>query len=205
MKRSSQPPIYSMVAYDIAVKIAAGELKETERFSGRSIMSSQYGVSPETIRRAIRLLSDVGIVSVQNNVGNVVLSKDRAAEYVEQYKIGHDLMTLKNELDGLMHEQVELNNRVTQVIQQITDLSNRFKSSDRLRTYEIKIERGSNILGKSIGDLEFRQKTGATIVAIKHEDEITLSPAPATIIRLYDTLVIVCDITRVGKVTDFIG
>ena len=73
MKIQTKPPIYLQVAYDIAAKIATGVLAEQERFSGRSLMSSQYGVSPETIRRALRLLSDMGIIAVQENVGSQVL------------------------------------------------------------------------------------------------------------------------------------
>ena len=84
MRQSNTPPVYAQVAFDIAAKIASGELKEGDRFSGRSLMSSRYGVSTETIRRAIGHLSDLGIVSVKNNIGSTVLSQKRAAEYVEQ-------------------------------------------------------------------------------------------------------------------------
>lgn len=76
-------PVYAQIAYDIAAKIACGEIKEQERFSGRSLMGAQYRVSPETIRRAMRLLSDMGITEIRENVGSVVLSKARAVEYVE--------------------------------------------------------------------------------------------------------------------------
>lgn len=65
MKHSDKPPVYSQVAFDIAAKIAVGELKEGDRFSGRSLMSSQYGVSPETIRRALGHLSYLGIVATK--------------------------------------------------------------------------------------------------------------------------------------------
>lgn len=46
MKQSASPPIYSQVAFDIASKIVSGEIKVGERFTGRSLMGSQYGVSP---------------------------------------------------------------------------------------------------------------------------------------------------------------
>ena len=59
MKNNATPPIYSQVAFDIATKIATGELEEGQKFTGRSLMSSQYGVSPETIRRALKQLSDM--------------------------------------------------------------------------------------------------------------------------------------------------
>lgn len=83
MKNQPALPVYAQIAYDIAAKIACGEIKEQERFSGRSLMGAQYRVSPETIRRAMRLLSDMGITEIRENVGSVVLSKARAVEYVE--------------------------------------------------------------------------------------------------------------------------
>ena len=52
MSRSANPPVYSQVAFDIASKIArldealarhaaSGEIREGERFTGRSLMGSQ--------------------------------------------------------------------------------------------------------------------------------------------------------------------
>ena len=75
MRQSNSPPIYAQVAFDIAAKIASGELKEGDQFSGRSLMSSRYGVSPETIRRAIGHLSDLGVVAIKNNSGSTVISQ----------------------------------------------------------------------------------------------------------------------------------
>lgn len=204
MKRSLQPPIYSQVAYDIAAKIAAGELRENERFSGRSLMSSQYGVSPETIRRALRLLSDLGIVSIHQNVGSVVLSQSRAGDYVDQYKMGRDLRILKAELHRMTQERDALTRRIDELIEQIIDLSDRFRHSDRLRTYEIAIPPDSRILGRSISALQFRQNTGATIVAVRRGEEIMLSPAPQTVLQPNDLLVVACDIGNIGHVNSFI-
>ncbi|MEG1849620.1 MAG: TrkA C-terminal domain-containing protein, partial [Oscillospiraceae bacterium] len=200
MKSSVNPPVYSQVAYDIAAKIASGEIKQGERFTGRSLMGSQYGVSAETIRRALRLLSDMGIVSIQQNVGSVALSARRAADYVEQYKAGKDLRTLKGELRELIARRDALNGQIIDTIDLITDLSERFRRSDLLRTYEFPIGETSRIIGQSIGGLQFRQKTGATIVAIRHGEEITLSPGPRAVLQPGDVLVLACDISSISRV-----
>lgn len=86
MRVSSPPPIYSRIALDIASKIARGEIREGEKLTGRSLTSSQYRVSPETVRRSFRLLADEGIVHIQRKSGATVLSRALAAEYVERYK-----------------------------------------------------------------------------------------------------------------------
>ena len=204
MKASAAPPVYSQIAYDIAVKIASGELKEKERFSGRTLLSSQYGVSSETIRRALRLLYDVGIVRVQQGVGVLVLSRKRAAEYVELHKSGRDLRILRTQLRTLLAQRSALDEQINDTIERICDLNDRFRHSDSLRTYEFTLDADNPIAGRTIGSLMFRQSTGATIVAIRRSGEILLSPGPMTILEAGDVLVVACDISRVEQVSAFI-
>ena len=128
MKQSVKPPIYYQVAFDVASKIAAGDLKEGDRFSGRSLMGSQYGVSPETIRRAIGHLNDRGIVSIKNNSGSTVLSQKRAAEYVEQYQANLDLLAMKGRLREMVAQRDALNEQIGQITQRIIDLLERFRA-----------------------------------------------------------------------------
>mgnify|MGYP000892165127 FL=1 len=71
-------PVYAQIALDIALRISKGELKENSIVYGRSVMSSEYGVSPETIRRAMKLLEDMEIVGTKQNSGTVVLSSEKA-------------------------------------------------------------------------------------------------------------------------------
>lgn len=204
MKHSANPPVYSQVAYDIAAKIAAGELQQGQRFTGRSLMGSQYGVSAETIRRAMCLLADMGIISIQQNVGSVVQSRQRAAEYVDQYKAGKDLGALKALLRQLVEQRDQLNAEILEVTARILDLSERFRNSDPLRTYEFPLKQGNPIVGSSIGGLQFRQKTGATIVAVRRGEEVILSPGPQLTLLEGDTLVVACDLTGISRVSNLL-
>ena len=205
MRTPERPPIYSQVAYDIAAKIMEGELQEGQRFTGRSLMGPQYGVSPETIRRALRLLSDMGIIQVQQNVGSVVLSRRRAAEYVEQYQAGKDLMGLKLQLKELVARRDRLNGEINDTFRRITDLEERFQHSDRLRTYEFPIPGDGQAAGQSIGRLQFRQRTGATVVAVRRAGEILLSPGPELVLEAGDILVVACAVAGIEKVSDLLG
>ena len=56
MRQAVIPSQYLQIALDLATRIARGELPEGSRIYGRSVMAPEYGVSPETIRRALRLL-----------------------------------------------------------------------------------------------------------------------------------------------------
>lgn len=205
MRRSINLPIYSQVAFDIAAKIAAGEIKEGQRFTGRSLMGTQYEVSSETIRRAMRDLGNMGIISVQAKVGSTVLSQKRAVEYVEQYQAGKDLRVLKNRLRDLTAQRDSLNEEINQTFQRIVDLTGRFRYSDSLRTYEFTVEASNSAAGRSIGDLEFRQKTGATIVAVRKGDEVLLSPGPKTKLEPGDVVVVASELTHIGQVSELLG
>ena len=203
MSRSVNPPVYSQVAFDVASKIASGDIREGDRFTGRSLMGSQYGVSSETIRRAMRHLSDMGIISVQNNVGSTVLSQKRAREYVEQYQEDKDLRALKAELREMLAQRDALNEKINATVQRIIDLGERFWRSDRMRTYEFRVSDGP-AAGQSIGGLQFRQRTGATIVAVRSGETVLLSPSPQTVLHRGDVLVVACELEQIEAVSDLL-
>lgn len=206
MKRTEQPPVYSRVAYDIAAKIVSDELKEGQKFTGRSLLGSQYGVSSETVRRALGMLANMGILSVQQNVGFSVLSRQRAAEYVEQFQADKDLLTLRNRLRELTEQRDTLNEQISTTFATILDLQDRFRYSDRMHTYEFALGECSVAAGKSIGTLQFRQQTGATIVTVRRLDgQVLLSPGPQTVLAVGDVLIVACSATEVDKVSRLIG
>lgn len=72
-------PQYIQIALSIARRIAGGDVPEGAKISGRSKLSSEYNVSPETIRKAVRLLGDMRVVDVREQSGVYVLSADNAS------------------------------------------------------------------------------------------------------------------------------
>ena len=60
---------YTRIAISLAERIASGQLKEGDKLSGRSKLSPEYNVSPETIRRTLRLLADMKVVEVKEQSG----------------------------------------------------------------------------------------------------------------------------------------
>ncbi|MEI3363943.1 MAG: GntR family transcriptional regulator [Oscillospiraceae bacterium] len=115
MKQTVVPAQYLQIALDLAPRIAKGELPEGSRIYGRSVMASEYNVSPETIRRALRLLADMKVVEVKPQSGAVVLSADNARRYIENFEEGADVHALRAELKELMQEYTELYRRMTDV------------------------------------------------------------------------------------------
>ena len=95
---------YMRIAISVAERIAAGELREGEKISGRSKLSSEYEVSPETVRRAIQLLSDMRVVAVKEQSGVYVLSADNAKRYLRNFENRADLMSKRRKLRELIEK-----------------------------------------------------------------------------------------------------
>ncbi len=197
-------PVYLQVALDIAAQIADGDMKEGQRFSGRSMMSSKYGVSPETIRRALGLLNEMDIVDIEPGSGVIVKSQSRAIEYGRRHSEAADIHQLKSELDQLIARRRELDERIERALYSLTDLSEQFRRSSSLQTFEFTIARQARIEGMSIAQSAFRRATGATILALKRDREIILSPSPDTLLCAGDVLIVICDMLLVPSVSEFI-
>lgn len=205
MKNSTEPPIYSQIAMDIAVRIVRGDLKEKTKISGRSLMASEYKVSPETIRKSFQLLEDMKIIDVLPNSGAIIKSSDEALKYIEKYNIGKDIRTLKNEIKELLEKRDNINRQILKAIDQIIDVSERFRNTNPLYTLEFEIPEFSPVIGKSINETNFWQSTGATIVAVKRNDKIILSPGPYLVFEPYDVIFVTGDTGIPKRVETFIS
>ena len=190
MKQTVVPSQYLQIALDLARRIAKGELPEGSRIYGRSVMASEYNVSPETIRRALRLLADMKVVEVKPQSGAVVLSADSARRYIENFEESADVRVLRQQLKELMAEYADLSRRLSDTVTALMKSRDTFAAAgEPLPNYEVPIPKGSPLIGQSIGALKFWQSTGGTIVAIRRGQTVILSPGPYA--ELYDGDVIV--------------
>ena len=135
MNSSVTTPVYSQIALDIALRISRGDLKENTKVYGRSVMASEYGVSPETIRRAIKLLEDMGIVEVHHNSGAVILSANRARQYIEKHGEQNDIRIHQKELNQLLLQQLDLGRRIADVAGSIVRINERFSKTTTFTNY----------------------------------------------------------------------
>jgi TrkA domain protein len=67
-----------------------------------------------------------------------------------------------------------------------------------------KVEKDARSIGKTIGDLEIRKKTGAAIIAIIKKDEKVLNPGPEEIITPGATIVVLGDRKQVKACKELI-
>lgn len=198
-------PVYAQIALDIALRIAKGELKENSKVYGRSVMSSEYGVSPETIRRAMKLLEDMHIVDIKQNSGAFVLSAENAKQYVAKFGEQNNIRFMQKKLINLLEQQKNTNQQIIDIAGSIVRINEKFSEINPFNNYEVVIPTNSGIIGRTLGELNFWQETRATVIAIRRGDQIILSPGPYVLFEAEDTIIFIGEISSIEAVTDFIN
>ncbi|MEG1165741.1 MAG: GntR family transcriptional regulator [Oscillospiraceae bacterium] len=201
------PPQYSQIAADIARRIADGSFTAGEKIYGRSVMSSEYGVSPETIRRAFRLLADMKVIEVKPQSGAFVLSVDSAKRYLARIDELETGRNLQSRLGDLLIRQSKLTKELSEVSTAIAKRQETlFSAAEQgFGVGEAKIRAGAWVIGKSIGQLAFWQATGATIIAIRRGQSMIVSPGPYGELYEGDCIIFVANETLMDAVSDFVN
>ncbi|KJS15605.1 MAG: GntR family transcriptional regulator [Peptococcaceae bacterium BRH_c4b] len=181
---------YVNIAVDIATRVVRGEYRVGQKIFGRSTLAGKYNVSPETIRRALTLLQDTGIVQVSPGVGVVVKSQKAAEAFLAECGQKQVLRDVQEKLQHLLKERDKINLEIEKLMNELLDYT--FKMAGRLqRIEEIKVLGHSPLVGKSLAEAEFRGKTGATVLAIYRNGEEIFSPSAETVIQTGDILIVV--------------
>ena len=109
-------PIYQKIALDLANKIYTGSIAEGSTLYGRSVLAGKYNVSPETIRRAIKLLEDIKIVESVKGKGVIVLSSKKALSFIKKYQDITNISSYKSNLYKLLGEKSKLENEIVETL-----------------------------------------------------------------------------------------
>lgn len=191
MYENSTAPMYQKIALDIANSIYKGQYIEGERLHGRSTLAGRYNVSSETIRRSIKLLEDVDVVKSVKGSGITVLSKEQAFKYINKFRNIESISSYKIKLESLYERKDTIDNEIFETIDSIIKYTNRLSNTTTITPFEIKIRENSKVIGKSIGEVNFWQYTGATIIGIRRDEETILSPGPYATFQLDDVILVI--------------
>ncbi|MGL4571675.1 MAG: TrkA C-terminal domain-containing protein [Clostridium sp.] len=191
MARKTSTPAYLKIAMDIASRIVNGDFLEGEKLSGRSTLVSLYNVSPETIRRSIALLKDMNVVVVEEKSGIRILSKENANEFLKKFRTKSEFTNIKEDIYNLLNEKKVLEKNLESNIQNLIEFATQLRNVGLIVPYESLVQPNSLIIGKSLGELNFWHNTGATIIGIKRDDQLFLSPGPYFTINEGDIVVYV--------------
>lgn len=197
-------PRYLKIAVDLSARIASGEIPEGERLKGRSVLSTEYNVSPETIRRSMSVLSDKKVVEINLGSGIVVSSKENAIQFIKSFKDDESIAEMRLELSQMFEKRKQLDEKITSMTEHIIDMY-RYKRTDLITPVEIRVPTSSHIIGKSIGELEVWHNTGATIIGIIQNKDIIISPGPYYEFEQTDRILIVGDENVIERFNAFIS
>ncbi len=170
-------PRYLKIAVDISARIASGDIPEGEKMKGRSVLSTEYNVSPETIRRAMSILSDKKVVAVAVGSGIIVSSKENAIQFLNNFKEDESVADMRLRLSQMFEKSKSMNEEINSLTKKIIEMY-KYKRSDLIKPVEIELPHQSFVIGQSIGKLEVWHNTGATIIGIIHDKNIIISPGP---------------------------
>lgn len=204
MARKTSNPAYLKIAIDIASRIINGDFIEGEKLSGRSTLVSIYNVSPETIRRSIALLKDMDVVHVEEKSGIRIASKKNASEFLKKFKTKSEFTQIKEEINNLLEEKKKIERDLESNIANLMTFATQLRNVGLIVPYESLVQPNSLMIGKSLGELNFWHNTGATIVGIKREDQLFLSPGPNFSIKEKDIIVYVGENYVVENVKNYI-
>lgn len=183
-------PRYVKIAHDICSKILSGEFKEDDIIKGRSLLASTYNVSPETIRKAITILANEGIVEVKQGVGIFVDSVIKAKQYADKWDAQSTIDEQYNKVTTLIEEANKLNIKLQEALNAMID-NFKYQTNETINFQKATIPQGCWLNNKTIGEVYFWNYTEATIVAVVSNGNIQTSPGPDYPLKEGDTLILV--------------
>lgn len=203
-KLQVKQPKYQKIAADIASKIVEKKYLVGEKIYARSSLASQYGVSAETARRAIAILQDLEIVEATKGSGVVIKSYEKAAQFAHQFLEVQSIYQVQLEmLESIKRQKEELN-----VLQETTELlvnrTERFKSVNPFVPFQVEIEESCPYISQSIGMINFWQNTTATIVGIRRENDLIISPGPYATFQQHDIIYFIGNDECLERVQNFL-
>lgn len=196
--------LYRQIAIDIAEGIANGKYARGEKLYGRSVLASHYKVSPETIRKAVYLLKDVGILKTEKGSGIEVVSVEKAEDFVNLYGTVRSMSTIKKEIGQWAKDQAAQTADILNKVQYLIDEAERINTVGLLNPFQVRITEECTVIGKSVDELKFWHKTGGTIVAIRRGESLILSPGPYASFCVGDCFFVIGDETTHAAVVQLL-
>ena len=186
-------PKYQIIAEDIATKIVEKKYIIGDKIYARSLLASQYGVSAETARRAIAVLQDLNIVEATKGSGVIITSYENAANFVHRLEGVKSVRELQKELSLSIEKQFAELNNLQETAKELINRTNRFQSINPFVPFQLEISESCPYVSKSISEINFWQNTSATIVGIRKNNELLLSPGPYATLEAGDILYFIGD------------
>ena len=146
----------------------------------------------------------MNVVTVNEKSGIIINNKNAAKEFLYKFKTKSDFTNLNNETFDLIKMRKEIDNKLEKNITSIIEFATQLRNVGSIIPFENIVKKDSVAVGKSIGELNFWHNTKATIIAVKRDGDLFLSPGPYFIINTDDIIVYVGDDSVLENVKNYI-
>ncbi|MBE6061784.1 MAG: GntR family transcriptional regulator [Clostridium sulfidigenes] len=197
-------PRYQQIAADVAAKIVDGHYKVGDKIYARSSLASQYGVSSETARRAICVLSDLNIVDTSKGSGVTIKSYENAIKFVKQHDDINTISNLKQDIIDSVDRQKKEIKFLYGCLSDLIDKTDRLRSVNPFTPFQVEITCATPYINKSASDINFWHNTSATIIAIRRNDSLLMSPGPYAVFQENDIFYFVGDENCIERVKKYL-
>lgn len=197
-------PRYQQIAVEIAGRIAEGELEVGERVYGRSSVASKYNVSPETARRAFCILADMEIVTAEKGSGMRIKSRENAEAFLRQFSEQKDIEAIKTSVAACIERQQAEMETLAGCVADLITATEHYRSLNPLAPYRIRITAECRFIGKTIREVQLWQHTGATLVAVRREGKLLLSPGPYAAFQENDEIYFISQDLSDGRIREYL-
>jgi DNA-binding GntR family transcriptional regulator len=90
--RGSRQPRYRQLADELIGEIRGGRLRIGQTLPGELELGGRFGVSRHTVREALRMLEELGLIERHQGVGTVVTARESSESYVQMVRSPAQLM-----------------------------------------------------------------------------------------------------------------
>ncbi len=167
---------YQTIAYEIAKRVVAYQLEVGDKLRGRSMLASEFNVSSETVRKAMRLLANLGVVEVKKRSGIYVISRRAAEMYVDQYRKQNESHLLFTDTLDLLEESERTHRLMKEHVKRLLETSK--NDVFPFDFFTIRLEEDDAHLGETLKDLKFWNQTYGLVLAIEADGQLYQAPNP---------------------------
>lgn len=145
------------------------------------------------------------VVEVKHNSGVSVVSRDNAKKYITKYGKSNENRKLLVQIRHVLNEREQVDKELFTLAKDLIEANDRFSASNPFPTYEYTINETSLAVDNCLGELQFWQKTGGTVIAIRRDGSILLSPGPDLRLHIGDILIFVGNQETLAMTKELLG
>jgi K+/H+ antiporter YhaU regulatory subunit KhtT len=150
------------------------------------------------------VLSDLGIVVSEKGSGVTIKSYEYAKKFVKQQNKRQSIDNIKDNIMNSIELQRKEFENLNKYLSELVSTTEHFRSFNPFVPFQILIKSNCLYLNKNINEITFWQNTGATIIAVRRDENIMLSPGPYLQLLENDTIYYITQDAGADTVTKFL-